>query len=158
MLNPFALNRFAEIVKRRGTLLLGAVPLAVVFTMTACGPNKINECNELIAVINKGIENLEKGQKKGGEAGPSELKAMADAMDKVAEDAAKVKLSIAQLKDFSEKYQKMAKDVATSARDMAAAAEEKNIDKMTKAQEAMEGAAKQEDPLVDGINKFCGAP
>jgi hypothetical protein len=76
----------------------------------------------------------------------------------VAEDAAKVKLSIAQLKDFSEKYQKMAKDVATSARDMAAAAEEKNIDKMTKAQEAMEGAAKQEDPLVDGINKFCGAP
>ena len=67
---------------------------------------------------------------------------MADAMDKVAEDAAKVKLTIAQLKDFSDKYQKMAKDVATSARDMAAAAEEKNIDKMTKAQEAMEGAAK----------------
>jgi hypothetical protein len=122
-----------------------------------CGPSKISECNELIGVINKGIENLEKGTKAGAE-GSADLKSMADAMDKVSDEAGKVKLSIKELQDYSAKYQKMAKEVAKQARDMATAADAKDLEKMTKAQTAMEAAAKEEDPLVDGINKFCGAP
>jgi methyl-accepting chemotaxis protein len=138
---------------------MAALALGSLLALGACGPSKVSECNELIAVINKGIESLEKGQKAGADpSGTAELKAMADAMDKVADEASKVNTTIPELKDFSGKYQQMAKDVAKSAREMAEAADGKDLEKMSKAQAAMETAVKQEDPLVDGINKFCGAP
>jgi hypothetical protein len=124
-----------------------------------CGQKKINECNALIQVINTGVQNLEKGGKFSGDpSGVGELKSMADAMDKVAGDAAKVDLTIPELKKYSTDYQAMAKEVAKAARDMAAAAEAKDANKINAAQAAMEKAVKQEDPLVDSINKFCQAP
>ena len=124
-----------------------------------CGQKKINECNALIQVINTGVQNLEKGGKFSGDpSGVGELKSMADAMDKVAADAAKVELTIPELKKYSTDYQAMAKEVAKAARDMAAAAEAKDANKINAAQAAMEKAVKQEDPLVDSINKFCQAP
>ena len=124
-----------------------------------CGQKKINECNALIQVINTGVQNLEKGGKFSGDpSGVGELKSMADAMDKVAADAAKVELSIAELKKYSADYQAMAKEVAKAAREMATAAEAKDANKINAAQAAMEKAVKQEDPLVDSINKFCQAP
>jgi hypothetical protein len=137
-----------------GVLTVGACLLAA-----GCGQKKINECNAIIQVINTGVQNLEKGGKFSGDpSGVGELKAMADAMDKVAADAAKVDLTIPELKKYSTDYQAMAKEVAKAARDMAAAAEAKDANKINAAQAAMEKAVKQEDPLVDSINKFCQAP
>ncbi|HVY48413.1 MAG TPA: hypothetical protein VHB21_21140 [Minicystis sp.] len=125
-----------------------------------CGQKKVNECNALIQVINAGVQSLEKGPKLEGDPsnGVADLKAMADAMDKVAKDASKVELTIPELKKYSTDYQAMAKEVAKTAREMAAAAEAKDVTKITAAQAAMEKAVKQEDPLVDSINKYCQAP
>lgn len=140
----------------RAALLLGAGLLTLA---SGCGQSKISECNALIEVINKGVQSLEKGQKAGADpTGVADLKAMAEAMDKVAADAAAVKLTIPELQKFSNDYQGMAKEVAKAARDMAGAAEAKEPDKINAAQTSMEKAVKQEDPLVDGINKFCQAP
>ncbi|HSO00615.1 MAG TPA: hypothetical protein VLS89_20125, partial [Candidatus Nanopelagicales bacterium] len=126
---------------------------------TGCGQSKISECNALIEVINKGVQSLEKGQKAGSDPTvAADLKAMADAMEKVAGDASQVKLTIPELQKFSTEYQTMSKEVAKAARDMATAAEAKDPEKINAAQAAMEKAVKQEDPLVDGINKFCQAP
>ena len=69
-----------------------------------------------------------------------------------------IKLTIPELTKYSTEYQNMAKEVAKAARDMSAAAEAKDPEKINAAQAAMEKAVKQEDPLVDGINKFCQAP
>jgi hypothetical protein len=133
-----------------GVLLLG---------VTACGQKKITECNNLVQVINTGVQGLEKGGKVPSEdGGVTDLKSMADAMDKVAGDAARVELTVPELKKFSGDYQLMAKDVAKAAREMAAAAQAKDMKKMSDAQAAMEKAVKQEDPLVDSINKFCQSP
>lgn len=139
--------------------LLAGLPLAA----GACGAKKVTECNNLITVINKGVSDLDKGTKtepkaEGDASGIAEMKALAGSMDKIAEEASKVELSLPELKKFSADYQAMAREVATHAREMAAAAEAKDADKVKKAQEAMEKAAKQEDPIVDGINKFCQAP
>jgi hypothetical protein len=137
-------------------LVVGAGALALA---AGCGQSKISECNALIEVINKGVQSLEKGQKAGSDpSGVSDLKSMADAMDKVAADAAGVKLTIPELQKYSTDYQTMAKEVAKAARDMAAAADAKDPDKINAAQASMEKAVKQEDPLVDSINKFCQAP
>lgn len=140
----------------KAALLVGA---GLLVLGTGCGQSKISECNALIEVINRGVQSLEKGQKAGSDPTvAADLKAMADAMDKVAADASQVKLTIPELTKYSTEYQSMAKEVAKAARDMSAAAEAKDPEKINAAQAAMEKAVKQEDPLVDGINKFCQAP
>ncbi|HEY4117425.1 MAG TPA: hypothetical protein VGM56_06195 [Byssovorax sp.] len=127
--------------------------------LAGCGQKKVTECNAMIRVINDGVNSLQKGTKSAtDENGVADLKALADAMDKVAGDSAKVELTIPELKKYNTDYQAMAKDVAKTAREMAAAAEAKDVAKITTAQAAMDKAVKQEDPLVDGINKFCQAP
>jgi hypothetical protein len=132
--------------------------LGLLFGASACGQKKIAECNSLIEVINKGVQSLENAPKAADPGGTADFKAMAETMDKVAADAAKVELSIPELKKYSTEYQTMAKDVAKAARDMAVAAEAKDMAKLTAAQAAMDKSVKQEDPLVDSINKFCQAP
>lgn len=133
--------------------------LGLVAGASGCGQNKVSECNALIEVINKGVQSIEKGTKAGGDQGKAEeLKAMADAMDKVAADAAQVKLTTPELQKFSTEYQTMARDVAKAARELAAATEANDLDKRDAAHAAIDKAIKQEDPLVDSINKFCQAP
>ncbi len=135
-------------------VLLVATALGV---FAGCGPSKVSECNRLVEVVNTGVASLDQGMKATSDpTGVADLRSMADAMEKAATDAAKVELSISELKDFSKRYQTMARDVAKSARDMAAAVDAKDTAKMTAAQNAMEKAVKTEDPLVEGINKFCG--
>ncbi|KYF53860.1 hypothetical protein WMF18_10920 [Sorangium sp. So ce315] len=141
------------------TLAALVAALGLVAGAGGCGQNKVSECNALIEVINKGVQSIEKGTKAGtDQGGSSELKAMADAMDKVAADAAQVKLTTQELQKFSSEYQAMAKDVAKAARDLATAADANDAEKSNAAQAAIEKAIKQEDPLVDNINKFCQAP
>jgi hypothetical protein len=127
----------------------------LVVGASGCGQSKVSECNALIEVINRGVQSLEKPGEKNG---AGELKVMAEAMDKVATDAAQVKLSLPELQKYSTEYQNMAKEVARAARDMAAASEAKDPEKSNSAQAAMEKAVKQEEPLVKGINDFCVAP
>lgn len=143
--------------RRRSSLLAVASLLVGLLVVTGCGPSKVAECNRLVAVVNQGVASLDQGMKATSDpSGVGELRSMADAMEKAATDAGKVEVSIGELKDFSKRYQEMAKEVARSARDMAAAVDAKDAAKMAAAQEAMEKAVKSEDALVDGINKFCG--
>jgi hypothetical protein len=142
---------------RHELIPLGVVVGAIAFaSASGCGTKKITECNNLVNQINAGVASLEKGAKQGGDPNDvAGLKAMAEAMDKVAGDTAKVEVSIPELKKFSTDYQGMTKEVAKAFRDMAAAAEAKDMDKINAAQQALDKAVKQEDPLVENINKFC---
>jgi hypothetical protein len=145
---PPAIGRFGAL------LVAGSVALVA---SAGCGPSKVSECNRLVEVVNTGVASLDQGMKATSDpTGVADLRSMADAMDKAAADAKKVELSIKELKDFSERYQVMARDVAKSARAMADAVDSKDTAKMTAAQSDMEKAVKTEDPLVEGINKFCG--
>jgi len=124
-----------------------------------CGQKKITECNAMVQVINSGVVALEKAPKNESDpTGVSDLRAMADAMDKVAVEAASVQLTIPELKKLRDEYQKMVKDIAKAERDLASAAQDKDPGRRTAADGALDGAVKQEDPLVDQINKFCQAP
>ena len=87
--------------------------------------------------------------------GLSDLRGMANAMDKVATDIGNVQLTIPEIRKFSTDYQKMVKDIAKAERDLAAAAEGRDQPKRSAAEIALDTAVKPEDPLVDNINKFC---
>ena len=133
--------------------------LALAATLGGCAQKRVAECNALILVINGGVQGLEKAPKAENDpTGVSDLKAMAERMDKVAGDTASVPVTIAEVKRFSSEYQKMAKDIAKAERDMAAATESRDAAKRAAAEQALDAAVKQEDPLVDSINKFCQTP
>ena len=135
------------------------VACALLVGVPGCGQKKINECNQLIEVINKGVDSLNKASRMNADpTGTTDYKTMADTMDAVANDAAKVELSVPELKKLSGDYQVMAKEVAKAARELVAAADSQDFAKVNTAKAAVEKAVKQEDPLVDSINKFCHAP
>jgi len=120
---------------------------------------KIAECNALIEVINKGVQKIASiptGKKDSN--GTAELRQMADAMDDALLSATEVRLTIPELVAYRLRYAKMARDVANSARDMASAADMKDLKKINDAQASLEIAIKEEDPIVDGINGFCQGP
>jgi hypothetical protein len=137
----------------------GMVVAALALAAAGCGQKKIAECNALVQVINAGIATLEKAPKSEADpTGVSDLRAMADAMDKVAADAANVPVTLPEMKKFSADYQKMARDIAKAERDLAAAAQDRDPARRSAAEAALDAAVKQEDPLVDSINKFCQKP
>jgi len=140
---------------RSTPLLLALLALPAL----GCGQKKINECNAVVQVINAGVVSLEKAPKNEGDpTGVSDLKAMADAMDKVASDAAAVQLTLPRLIRLRDDYHKMAKDIAKAERDLATAAQERDATRRKDAEATLDAAVKQEDPLVDQINQFCQAP
>jgi uncharacterized membrane-anchored protein YhcB (DUF1043 family) len=144
-------------MKRAGLclgLLIGAAGVG------GCSSQKrVAECNALILVINGSVQSLEKTPKvENDPSGVSDLKAMAERMDKVAGDTANVPVTLAEVKKLASDYQKMARDIARAERELAVAAESRDAAKRALAEQALDAAVKQEDPLVDSINKFCQTP
>jgi TPR repeat protein len=126
-------------------------------TMRQKTRKQIRECNALIEVINAAVADLGKSPVASGPdpSGTGELESMADTMDRVADKAKDVRLTLPALVGFSGEYQRMAKDVARAARAMAKAADAKDLAAINAAQVDLDKAVKQEDPLVDRINEFC---
>ena len=142
---------------------LTILPLCLLALLAAaavgCGQKKITECNAMVQVINSGVVSLEKAPKSDADpTGVAGLRAMADALDKVAADAGGVQLTLPELKKMRDEYQRVAKDIAKAERELAAAAQDKDSARRTAAESTLDTAVKQEDPLVDQINKFCQAP
>ncbi|MFT3769810.1 MAG: hypothetical protein QM820_30605 [Minicystis sp.] len=136
-----------------------AALILLAIAASGCGQKKITECNALVQVINAGVVSLEKAPKNEADpSGISDLRAMAESMDKIAAEAASVQLTQPELKKLRDDYHKMAKEIAKAERELAAAAEERNNARRTAAEGTLESAVKQEDPLVDQINKYCQAP
>lgn len=142
-------NTIARLV---GLALFGAVACG-------CGQKKLTECNALVQVINAGVVSLERAPRNEADpSGISDLRAMADAMDKVGADAAGVQLTTPELKKLRDEYHKMAKDIARAERELATAAQERDAARRSSAEGALDATVKQEDPLVDQINKYCQGP
>jgi hypothetical protein len=141
----------------RSIVAFGVVTLAALGASTGCGSKKHTECSALVGVINQGIGSLEKGQKqeKNDPSGTVELRAMADTADKTADDASKLELSLPETKGIAQRYAAMAKDVAKAAREIADAAEKKDLDRIAKGRQALTAAVEKEDPIIQELNKLC---
>jgi predicted nucleic acid-binding Zn-ribbon protein len=141
--------------------LLACVGLSLAALTPGCSQRKkVAECNALIGVVNHAVESIQSGARKAPDAGSADkdLRDMADAMTQIADEAAKLELSVAELKQFGKQYEQMAREVAAAAKDLATAIEKVDDEQMRKAQDRMEKAVQQEAPLVESINKFCRAP
>lgn len=136
-----------------------AVWLALSVLATGCGKKKVAECNGLVQVVNAGVQSVDRQPKPADDpTGVAGLRALADVMERVAADAAKVPITVPELAKISGEYQAMARDVARSAREMAAAADAKDVPKVNASWAALENAYNREEPLVEALNKLCQAP
>ncbi len=141
----------------RSTLVaLGTLP-ALLVLVSGCGATKQNECTALIEVVNAGLKDLENGQQqaKNDPSHSAEVRAMAAAMEQAATKTAELSFTIPELREIAQRYQTMAKNVAKFARDIGDASDKKDMDALGKARTALNDALKQEDPIVDDLNKFC---
>jgi hypothetical protein len=156
---------------RKSAIFALFVGLPLAAGLAGCGQKKITECNGLVTVINAGVVSLEKAPKNEADpTGVSDLRAMADSMDRVGGEAAAVQLTLPELKKLRDDYQRMAKDIAKAERELATAAQDQaaagsdpdkkaqSLTRRTAAEATLDTAVKQEDPLVDSINKFCQVP
>lgn len=134
--------------------------LAVLLVASsACGRSKVTQCNALVAAMNGGaqavskIDNVSTDPKSAGA-----IRQIGEALEKAGQEVTKLELSVAELKGFRDQYVALSKDTAATARDMAAAAEAKDKDKITATSAALEKQVAAEQALVDNLNKFCQAP
>ncbi len=140
----------------RAALAAVAATLAIA---SGCGSKRVSECNGLIQVDNAGVQSVDRNPKPESDpTGVVGLRALAEAMDRVAGEAATVTITVPEVGKLSADYQAMARAVARSARELAAAADAKDIPKVNAAWASLEKAYNQEDLLVEQLNKVCQAP
>jgi hypothetical protein len=110
-----------------------------------------------MGVINRGLDQIETSQQqlKNNPDRTVELRAMADALEKLAAEAGAVPLETPELRELSGRYQKMAKEAALHARALADAEKEKKLEDVKKAKTSLNETFKLEDPIVLDLNKTC---
>jgi hypothetical protein len=122
---------------------------------------KLAECNALIEVINNGVAALEGAPQsssrtmRSSQPAVDDLTVMAAMMDEIASAAAKVDVTVPELKTLSGEYQSMAREVGAGARALIMAARAHDAAGVQVAHETVKRAAAREDPIVDEINEFC---
>jgi DNA repair ATPase RecN len=134
---------------------------AVAALLTGCGEHKkVKECNSFVAVVNGGVDRVQKNINTAPDGGTavSELNTLAGEMDAIAAETGKVEVTLPELQKFSKRYQTMVGEIAAAARELAAAVDNVDREKMNSSQQQLDQAVKAEGPLVDELNKFCQAP
>lgn len=134
----------------RGALLVAA---ALAIAPAGCGSPRRDECRALTATINTTADRVDKAQ--ASPLDPSGLKALADALDKSAAEADALKLTVPELQAHAKSYSSLTRDVAKTAREMAAAGEARDRPRADAAGDAMEKLAANEPKLLGEVNKIC---
>ncbi len=146
-------NRYkvrAMAVARTGGVVASLALGATLLVLPGCD-SRITQCNELIGVINAEQEPI----KRASGDDPESLMKLATALDQVGVHVGDVALKDASLVTFRDNYAAMAKELATAARDTAAAIEAKDAEKATKAANHMTSFGTRESELVGEINGYC---
>jgi hypothetical protein len=133
---------------------LALVPFAAL-ALTACGSPKREECRALTTIINAGADHVDKAQVTPLD--PTGLKALAAGLEKAATDADALKVTQADLQKHTKDYASLVRDVAKTARDMAAAGEGANLEKAKAANTEMEKLVGNEPKVIAEVNKVCSA-
>jgi methyl-accepting chemotaxis protein len=142
----------------RSLAAVGVIALAT----TGCGKiKKTSECNTFIDKVNASLKEIEKHTTKKSDNEAQTIAGMqklAELYTELAKEVGGLEITTADLKKQVSEYQTMAERAAATSRDVAAAVQAKDGDKIDKAQKEFDQIVKQEDELVNKINSFCQAP
>jgi hypothetical protein len=131
----------------------GLVLAAITLSSAGCASAKRDECRALSTMMNATADRVDKAQ--ASALDPSGLEALANALDKSATEADALKLTIPDLQKHAKNYAALNRDVAKTAREMAAAGKAGDRAKAEAAGDAMEKIVANEPKLVGEVNKLC---
>ena len=112
------------------------------------------ECGKLVYVLTTGDRALQAAFPKENDV--TALNRYADTIDRVRADAARVPLTVPELKAASAEFQSLKREEARATRDMIQAIEAKDVTRAGQADAAMDKALGQERIVATGIYRFCG--
>ena len=127
--------------------------LALCALLAGCGSAKRDECRSLTTAINVTADRIDKAQ--ASALDPGGLKSLADVLDQSAGEVDALKLTVPDLSTQAKAYAALTRDVAKTAREMAAAGEANDVEKAKAAGLAMEKAIGSEPKLIADVNKMC---
>jgi hypothetical protein len=132
-----------------------ALALIAAVTTAACASPKRDECRAFVTVINTGADRVDKAQVSALD--PTGLKALADGLEKSATEADALKPTVTDLQKQTKDYASLVRDVAKTARAMAAAGEGGDLEKAKAASTEMEKLVGNEPKVIADVNKLCSA-
>jgi regulator of extracellular matrix RemA (YlzA/DUF370 family) len=127
-----------------------ALGVTAAGALTGCD-GKIAQCNRLIDVINTEQAPLKNAM--GDD--PSTLKKLAETLEGVAKKVRAVQIKDPKLIAFRDEYAKMAEELATAARETAAAYEGNDEQRVAESGKKMKSFEPREKKLVSDINGYC---
>jgi hypothetical protein len=143
----------------RSRLVLLVLACAALF---GCGKmKKAKECNAFIDKVNASLPEIQKAANADSDdlkASAASMKKVAELYDKLGTDLGAQSISTDELKKFATEYQQMCTKASGAARKVAEAFDTTDLTKAEGAKKELDEVEKQEDALVDNINKFCQTP
>ena len=131
--------------------------LAFLAGMFGCQKNG-KRCNELIGVINQGVEIKNKYEKQGPVKDPKQYLAMAQDWEKLKEKIGSVSLKDDQLKGLSKEYQELLGDYVRILRDAARVVESKDEAAAQKVRAELKTVTEERQAqLTNKINAYCSS-
>ena len=132
----------------------------VTAVLLGCGKmKKTSECNTFIDKVNTSLQEIQKHTNSGSDKAQNiaAMKKVGDLYDKLGSEVSALDISTDELKKFATEYQAMCTKAAGAAKNVASALETDDVGKAEAASKEFDAVEKQEDALVDNINKFCQA-
>ena len=131
--------------------------IALCIVSTAGCANKTQECNRVIAVLNKSGDSINSASAKlGGDANNiTSWEEIASAMDSAADNVKKVESKDADLRDLAKQYEDMLRNGAKSARDFVKATKDGDLPGIDKASGEIGLVKTTEAAIVDKVNTYC---
>jgi seryl-tRNA synthetase len=155
-------------VLRKNTVII-PVSLSIAFALAACNESKVNQCQRLIEVVNKGTELIDKNK---AQQVTTSIQLSKD-LQAVSKEIEEQNFKDPKLEEFRDRFVKvfenMSKSVAKAGQALGSAKVAKNSSegrvKIQKARGDIDtalttatGAAKQLDSAASDLNKYCNQP
>jgi len=143
----------------RGSMLIIAL---LTLPLIGCGKmKKTQECNAFIDKVNTSLPEIQKAANTNSDdpkASAAAMRKVAELYDKLGADIGGQEIGTADLKKFATEYNQMCAKASGAAKKVAEAFETTDLAKAESAKKELDEVEKQEDTLVDSINKFCQTP
>lgn len=146
------------------------IAIAICYSLlTACGESKVVQCTKLIQVVNK-VNTLVTSQKDNSDAGTTN--SLANALNNTAKELEALELTDTNLKGFQTRLSKAFRELSQSLSDIAKALDQgknsstssegkEQIEKakgdLTKAGQAANKAAENQDALTAELTNYCSS-
>ena len=145
----------------RGSMLKIAL-LTLALAPLGCGKmKKTQECNAFIDKVNTSLPEIQKAANTNSDdpkASAAAMRKVAELYDKLGTDISGQEIGTDELKKFATEYNQMCSKASCAAKKVAEAFETTDLAKAESAKKELDEVEKQEDTLVDSINKFCQTP